>query len=210
MAFGFQFFRPNGSVLFDTQWPVLTLQSKGSATDMYVPRDASARLNNSNQLDAFVASGSASGTVYRFTTAIRTPTANRGFQFFSPDGKLIVSSEFPPMKIVDFKRVNEGNQNSHTVNVPSGKTYAVVEIASVASGEPYNIVHEPAQPPSYEEWWSYRWRNFGIRPVWSGSTIRFNSVQWADGTIYESDTGTIQPVDEYLKYDCMIVDVTGL
>ena len=210
MAFGFEFFRPDGSVLFDSQWPCLTFESKLSGTNMYNSRDTSKRLYDSNRIEAFTASGNASGTVYVFSTLSRAPVSSRGFQFFRPDGTTIICSDFPPMKVVAFRNVTEANRPGQTINIPSGRTYAVCEISTVGAGMAVNVVHEPPLPPTYEEWWAYQWRNRAIRPVWVGSQIQFQIVEWSDGIWYESDTGTIQPVDRYLKYDCMIIDVTGL
>ncbi|USY23939.1 hypothetical protein NIZ92_11450 [Alcaligenes sp. 1735tsa3] len=210
MGYGFQFWRPTGEILFDTNWSTLGLTGKYSADDPLASRDPALSLANYNRLDAYRVHPDGSATVYVYESVSGKPVlTNRGFQFWRPDGTLIASSDYPPMKVVDFKRITEDNASSQTVLVPPGRAYAIIYIGATSSGYAFDIQKHGAGPPTWEEWWSYRWRNLAIRPSWNQGSISFSVQQWNDPGIHESDTGTIQPVDQYLRYDCMVIDVTG-
>lgn len=211
MAFGFQFFRPSGQILIDINWPTMGYAGKYTGDDPLSFSDPAAGMRNNTRIEAYIANGETNGEIFVFEPVSGKPAnASRGFQFFRPDGSLIASSEYPPMKVVDFRRVTQDNSASVGVLVPAGKRYAIVHISTTTSGYPYDIQKHGAQPPTYEEWWSYRWRNAAIRPRWEGDWIYFSIREWSSPDIYESDTGTINPVDQYLKYDCMVIDVTGI
>lgn len=211
MGYGFQFWRPAGEILFDTSWPTLGFAGKYSTDDPLASRDPALSLVNTNRLEAYVGRSDGNATIYVYESVSGKPAlTNRGFQFWRPDGTLIASSDYPPMKVIDFKRITEDNASSQTVVVPPGRAYAIIYIGATSSGYAFDIQKQGVGPPTWEEWWTYRWRNLAIRPTWSHGSVSFSVQQWSDPDIHESDTGTIQPVDQYLRYDCMVIDVTGL
>lgn len=211
MAYGFRFYRPSGHILLDANWPTLGFAGKYSGSDPLAKNDPAVSMRNAGRLEAYIAYSSSSSTIYAFeSVAGKTATNRSGYNFYRPDSTLIASSSFPPMKVIDFIVVNEDNSGQRVVTVPPGKAYAVLFVSDTTSGYAFDIQHHGAGPPTWEEWWSYSWMNLAIRPVFENGRILFQNQNWPSPGWFESDTPTIQPVDRYLRYECLIVDVTGL
>lgn len=211
MAYGFRFYRPNGQVLLDANWPTLGFVSKYSGNDPLARNDPAVAMRNSGRLEAFVAHSASSSTIYAFEPVSgKQPTNRSGYNFYRPDSTLIASSSYPPMRMIDFKVLNENNVSEQNVLVPQGKTYAVLFVSDTTAGYAFDIQRHGAGPPTWEEWWSYSWMNLAIRPVFNNRSITFRIENWPSPGWFESDSPTIQPVDRYLRYECLIVDVTGL
>lgn len=203
MPSGFEVYNSSGLLMFDHKWPVMSANSRYPLPSGTIMSDASGVDMYERGCISCVAVDSDGTWGYDFYTPSSLPRDRYGLEVFDDAGNLTFSSAHRPLILVQRVVANESNYHNLVIPIPSGKTYGFAISGVASSGYATNIIDIG------NDTWQYTWVSIMIQPVYSATQIKFQVTQSYTTNLYSS-TSTIQPVDQYLRFEGFVVDVTGI